>query len=142
MESFLECVAVFTAAFLSATIIPALSEVALVTAEIKGTAPTLLLFAAATFGNTAGAILNWLIGRFFGYLPNKKWFPGSPIAIDKAANFFRRYGMWTLLFSWIPFIGDPLTIVAGTLRVPLIIFIALVLVGKAARYAFVLQIFG
>ncbi|GLR39829.1 hypothetical protein GCM10007880_03450 [Mesorhizobium amorphae] len=62
------------------------------------------------------------------------WFPASPAKLDRAMTWYRRYGRWSLLLSWAPFVGDPLTIVAGTLREPLWSFVAIVAVAKVARY--------
>ena len=43
-------------------------------------------------------------------------------------------GAWTLLFSWVPVIGDVLTTMAGLMRTPLVIFLPMVAAGKALRY--------
>ena len=37
-----------------------------------------------------------------------------------------KYGKWSLLLSWLPFVGDGLTLIAGVLKVPLFEFIILV----------------
>ena len=66
------------------------------------------------------------------------WFPLTPAQYETASRYFTRYGLWSLLFAWLPFVGDPLTVVAGVLRVPLARFIVLVAIGKAARYAAVM----
>ena len=83
-----------------------------------GNTNTWVLALIATFGNTAGAIINWVIGGFLSGLPNKSWFPIEKNMIIKAGGYFRKYGVWSLLFSWLPVIGDPLTFVAGVLKVP------------------------
>jgi membrane protein YqaA with SNARE-associated domain len=59
--------------------------------------------------------------------------------MQRAARWFERYGIWCLLFSWVPVIGDPLTLVAGLAKVRLLPFFVLVLVGKSLRYALVLM---
>ncbi|RUY32886.1 DedA family protein, partial [Mesorhizobium sp. M7A.F.Ca.US.001.04.1.1] len=61
-------------------------------------------------------------------------FPVKPQAFDRAAARYRRYGRWSLLLSWVPIIGDPLTVVAGVLREPLWSFVAIVTIAKAGRY--------
>jgi membrane protein YqaA with SNARE-associated domain len=94
-----------------------------------------LLLAVATLGNTLGSVVNWLIGRAVERLRDRPWFPVSPERYAKAEGQFRRFGLWSLLFAWLPIIGDPLTVVAGALRVPLLPFVLLVGIGKAARYA-------
>lgn len=92
------------------------------------------LFAVATLGNTAGAAINWGLGRFAVQWRERRWFPVQPVALDRAAGWFRRWGLWSLLFSWVPVIGDPLTLAAGLLRIPFSRFLLLVAIGKAARY--------
>lgn len=141
LESLLEFGAVFLTAFLSATLIPGVSEAVLVATLLGGSADPVLLVLAATVGNTAGAVLNWLLGRFLGHLSERSWFPVSPSVLEKAGVFFRKYGVWSLLFAWLPFIGDPLTLLAGILKVPLFLFIVLVLIGKTARYIVILKVF-
>jgi membrane protein YqaA with SNARE-associated domain len=52
----------------------------------------------------------------------------------RAEQWYRRYGKWSLLASWLPIIGDPLTVVAGALREPFTTFVLIVTVAKAGRY--------
>lgn len=93
------------------------------------------LLAVATLGNTAGAAINWLLGRFAARWRARRWFPVKPMALERASAWFQRWGWWSLLLSWVPVIGDPLTLAAGLLRVPFGRFLLLVALGKAARYA-------
>ncbi len=93
------------------------------------------LVAVATCGNVLGAIANWMLGRSVVAFRKKPWFPLSPAQYARAEQTFRRYGLWSLLFSWVPIIGDPLTLIAGALRVRFWPFLVLVTIGKAARYA-------
>ena len=62
----------------------------------------------------------------------------SERSYDRAARMFERYGLWSLLFAWVPVVGDPLTVVAGALRVPFLPFLVLVAIGKVARYMAIL----
>jgi membrane protein YqaA with SNARE-associated domain len=121
-------------AFLAATLLPGSSEAALVALIAWYPASTVTLFAVATAGNIAGATLNWWLGCFLHRFVGRRWFPANVRQINQAAGLFTRYGSWVLLFSWLPIIGDPLTLVAGLLRVRFAIFLALVAIGKAARY--------
>jgi membrane protein YqaA with SNARE-associated domain len=73
-------------------------------------------------------------GVFTGFCTNR-WLRPPPKTIR-----LNRWGIWCLLLSWLPVIGDPLTLVAGVLRTAFVPFVLLVLVGKAARYLFVLLI--
>jgi membrane protein YqaA with SNARE-associated domain len=70
-------------------------------------------------GNTLGAVINWSIGRWLVHYADRPWFPASPKRVEQASRWFRRYGTWSLLFSWVPIVGDPLTVIAGSSRVPL-----------------------
>ena len=125
----------FLSALLAATILPASSEVVLATLLASGAYDPPLLLAVATAGNTLGALINWTLGRFLLHFQDRRWFPLTPAQYARAHAWFVRYGVWSLLFSWLPVIGDALTVVAGALRVGLWRFLVLVAVGKAARYA-------
>jgi membrane protein YqaA with SNARE-associated domain len=131
---------VFGAAFLSATLLMGVSEAALVFAAAQPDARLFQLFLAATAGNVLGAAINFALGRSLLRFEDRRWFPVSPANRRKAEALFGRYGRPVLLFSWLPVIGDPLTLVAGVLRTAFVPFVLLVLVGKAARYLFVLLI--
>ena len=142
MDITLETGAVFFSALLSATLIPATSEAVLIATVLNGNTNIWILALAAAFGNTAGAIINWVIGTFLSGLSKKSWFPFDNKIITKAELHFQKYGIWSLLFSWLPIIGDPLTLVAGYLKVPFLTFCVLVFLGKAARYFFIVQFFS
>lgn len=127
----------FVSGFIAATLFPASSEALLLTLQAKGYAPW-GLFIAATCGNTLGACVNWYLGTRIAQLQHKRWFPVSPGALEKARRQFQRFGVWSLLLSWLPIIGDPLTLVAGVLKVRFMLFLLLVAIGKALRYALLL----
>ena len=124
----------FTAAFAAATLIPAQSEAVLVGLLVKGSASPGMLLAVATLANVLGSLLNWLLGRRVERLGHKRWFPVSEQQLERAQQRYHRYGRWSLLLSWVPIIGDPLTVVAGTLREPLWSFLLLVTLAKGGRY--------
>lgn len=124
----------FALAFFAATLLPGSSELALVGLIAGDSQDVLMLVAVATVGNVLGSTVNWSLGRFLVHFSNRRWFPVSPKSLDWASNAFSRFGIWSLLFAWLPVIGDPLTVVAGVLRVSLIRFLALVTIGKLARY--------
>lgn len=92
------------------------------------------LITVATLGNSAGSAVNWWLGRYLTRFQDRRWFPFSPESLRKAEGWYHRYGRWTLLCSWMPVIGDPLTLVAGTLREPLPSFLLLVVLAKLGRY--------
>ena len=124
----------FTLAFLAATLLPAQSEAALVGAILTEAYPWWALVVVASAGNVAGSVVNWLLGRSIERFRNRPWFPVSAAALDRAQMRYRRYGRWSLLLSWVPFIGDPLTLAAGLLREPFVSFVLIVSVAKTARY--------
>lgn len=120
--------------FLAATLLPASSEVTLAALVQQGIGNIWILLIFASIGNTAGSVVNWLMGRFLIHYQDRRWFPVSSAQVDRASNWFNRFGLWSLLFAWLPIIGDPLTAVAGILRVPFLPFLVLVAIGKTCRY--------
>jgi len=123
----------FTSAFLAATIVPFASEIALTGALAAGGAVHWLVL-VATLGNTLGAAINWALGRFIERFRDRRWFPASPQQIERAQAWFQRYGLWSLLFAWLPVVGEPLTVAAGAMRVHIAPFLILVAIGKGLRY--------
>lgn len=127
-------VSLFFSSFLAASLFPASSEVLLLALLQQGYLPW-LLFIVATLGNTLGSCLNWYLGGKLEHHKHKRWFPVSAAALERAQHHFQRFGSWSLLFAWLPVIGDPLTLVAGVLKVRFRLFLLLVCSGKALRYA-------
>lgn len=124
----------FLAAFLAATILPMQSEAVLVGLILAGHQPVALLLVAVSLGNILGSVTNWLLGRFIERYAGQKWFPVTPEALARARGQYERWGHWSLLLSWVPIIGDPLTVIAGMLREPLWRFVVLVSIAKVGRY--------
>ncbi|MBT2372937.1 YqaA family protein [Pseudomonas fluorescens] len=131
----------FFAAFGAATLLPLQSEAVLVGLLLSGHYNLWLLLAIATFGNVLGSVVNWLLGRSVERFKDRRWFPVSTAQLEKARAHYLRWGHWTLLLSWVPVIGDPLTLVAGVMREPLWRFLLIVSLAKGARYA-VLALFA
>jgi len=127
----------FISAFAAATILPAQSEALLAYQVSISPDAVVQLIAVATLGNVLGATFNWCLGRLTENLRAKKWFPVNEKQLQKAERFYGRYGRYSLLLSWVPIIGDPITIVAGILREPLLSFVLLVTIAQCARYVFV-----
>lgn len=126
--------ALFLVAFLAATVAPLGSEWLLAALLLRGADPVSTV-AAATAGNFLGACATWGLGWF-----GSPWLIRKVLRIDrksqeKAERLFARYGTWALLLSWVPVVGDPLCLLAGLLRVPLLRFSVPTLAGKLARYA-------
>ena len=130
----------FLSAFLSATLLPGSSEALLTGLVLAGQGVPWLLLIAAVMGNVLGSLVNWVCGRFLAAFRDRTWFPISPRRYAQAAGWFERYGVWSLLFAWAPVVGDPLTVIAGALRVRFLPFLLLVTVGKVVRYLFVLWV--
>lgn len=124
----------FLAAFGAATLLPMQSEAVLVGLLLTDHYAAWALLAAATTGNVLGSALNWLLGRSIEHYRHKRWFPVSEDKLEQAQQAYHRFGRWSLLLSWVPIIGDPLTVVAGIMREPFWRFLLIVTLAKAARY--------
>ena len=124
----------FAISFLAATILPFSSELTLAGLIATSNYDNLLLLIVASFGNVLGSVVNWYLGFYSRNLTTKKWFPFKDKQIKNSSKWFSKFGQWSLLFAWVPFIGDPLTLVAGLLRVKFLEFLILVMIGKISRY--------
>ena len=129
-------ITLFVVSFLAATLLPLGSE-ALLLYDISQNYSLLLLWSFATVGNTLGSMLNYWLG-LKGEVYLEKRGHLSTEKMDKARTFFAKYGRWSLLLSWAPLIGDPLTFVAGVLRYDFKWFTLIVFVAKGLRYAIVI----
>jgi len=134
MEGYL---GLFTAAFAAATLLPFYSELALVGLLAAGYDPW-LLWCWATAGNTLGAALNYVLGRWLVHWQDRPWFPFKERQLGPARRWYARWGIWSLLLAWLPVGGDALTFIAGLMRVRFPLFFVLTALGKGARYAVVL----
>lgn len=124
----------FFVAFGAATLLPLQSEAVLVGLLAYGEHPPWVLISVATAGNVLGSVVNWFLGRYIERWRDKRWFPVSREKLENAQRGYHRYGRWSLLLSWVPIIGDPLTVVAGIMREPLRSFLPIVLIAKLGRY--------
>lgn len=134
MPDLVAYIGLFGTAFLAATIFPAQSEAVLVGMLLSERYSATALLVVATAGNVLGAVVNWALGRGIERFRDRRWFPAGAAALERATGWYRRYGRWSLLLSWLPIGGDALTVVAGVLREPLWSFLAIVTVAKAGRY--------
>lgn len=128
--------ALFLLSFLASTFIPLGSEWLLVTMLLKHHDPVLAV-ALASIGNYLGACTSYAIGIYGGPLLIRRVLRIDEAAQQRANRLYGRYGSWSLLFSWLPVVGDPLCLVGGLLRVRFARFSLLVFTGKLARYALV-----
>ena len=132
----------FLLSFFAATILPFSSELTLAGLISSSNYDNLLLLIFASFGNVLGSVVNWALGFYSRNFTTKKWFPFKETQIEKSSAWFRKFGKWSLLFAWIPIVGDPLTLVAGLLRVRFLDFIIIVAIGKVSRYLVVFYLIG
>lgn len=145
MEFFtnLGCLGLFLSAFLAATILPLSSEVVLIALLISGI-PAINLIVIATVGNVLGSLINYALGYWASVVIIKKWLRLSEQDFTQAELRHKKYGKGALFFAWLPIIGDPLTVMAGVLRIHLLCFVVIVSAGKLLRYVvtsyFVLQV--
>jgi len=138
MESLAEFgyLGLFAASFLAATILPLSSEVVLTYLLMQGLQPVTLITVATT-GNVLGSFANYGIGLWGSIFLIQRVLRISAEDVSSAKKRFEKYGLFSLLFAWVPVIGDPLTVVAGALRIHLVIFLILVTAGKLIRYIMV-----
>jgi membrane protein YqaA with SNARE-associated domain len=134
MTSLLTYASLFAIAFLAATLLPLQSEAVLAGLLGLSQHSWWTLLAVATLGNTLGAVVNWAMGRGIETYQNRSWFPASSVQLEKAKFYYMRWGRWCLFFSWLPVVGDALTVMAGVLRERLWVFVLIVGAGKLARY--------
>ena len=127
-------IGLFGVAFLAATILPMQSEAALIGLLLTGYYSSWSLILVASIGNVLGSVINWLLGRHLETYQDRKWFPVKPATLLRAKNWYQRYGRWTLLLSWMPIVGDPITVAAGVMRERVHIFLLLVTIAKTGRY--------
>jgi membrane protein YqaA with SNARE-associated domain len=127
-------VALFCLSFLASTLLPLGSEWLLVMMLLGGYEP-LSTVAVATTGNYLGAVVTYLIGIWGGSWLIVRVMRVSPEQQERARNYYRRFGVFSLFFSWLPIVGDPLCLVGGMLRINFGLFTLLVASGKLIRYA-------
>jgi membrane protein YqaA with SNARE-associated domain len=135
VTSLLALLGLFLTCMAAGSIVPIPSEAAFVALLLTSKHTVWTLLAVATVGNVTGSVINWFIGLGATRFESRPWFPASPRTLERARNWYHRYGRWSLLGSWVPLFGDPLTIVAGVMRESLWSFIAIVGIAKFARYA-------
>ncbi|MCQ1536199.1 DedA family protein [Methanosarcina sp. KYL-1] len=122
----------FILSFLASTVLPFGAEALLVALIYKGFNPFIVVM-VATIGNYLGACTTYYIG-LKGRDAIEKYFSPSPEKLKKSERLFNRYGVYTLLFTWVPGIGDVITMVAGLMNLRFKLFSILVFAGKFVRY--------
>lgn len=128
----------FVTSFLAATLLPLPggSETILIALIMNQPEDRWMFFTVATLGNSLGGISSWLAGRVIAWrFPAREL---TNIQQQRGLALLKRWGSPLLIFSWIPIIGDPLCLVAGWLKIPLLSAALFITLGKAARYLFIL----
>jgi len=130
----------FFSSLISSTLFPGGSEALLLYRLNEGANPYAIV-AIATIGNVLGSMITYGMGRLGNEAVHKKWLRMDETRVAQAERWFTQYGQPSLLFAWLPIIGDPLCLVAGLLRSPIWIFLILVTLGKFGRYVFLAWVF-
>ena len=120
--------------FLAATVVPFGSEWLVTAMLLQGFSPVSVVL-VATAGNYLGGCTTYMIGLSGGPFLIEKVLGIQEKSRRRAERFFERYGSWSLFFSWVPVVGDPLCLVGGLLKVSFVRFSILVILGKLVRYA-------
>lgn len=126
----------FGAALLSATLLPGGSEVLLLARLQQGADPVASVL-TATAGNILGSLITYLLGRLGNGIAHRRWLRIDERDLKRAERWVDRYGVGSLLFAWLPVVGDPLCLLAGLLRVHFLKFVVLVGIGKLLRYVLI-----
>lgn len=133
----MEYLGLFFSALIAATLFPMGSELILIALLDNGNHAG-LLWLVATIGNTLGSCINYGLGYLASdYINNKYQHTRS---WQQAQDLYNRYGYWSCLFAWLPIVGDPITLLAGLAQTNFKLFLSLVLIGKGARYAFIIAL--
>jgi membrane protein YqaA with SNARE-associated domain len=137
----LELSSLLLSAFLAATILPGGSEIILAKLVLFNDYSNSLLLSIATIGNVFGSLINYILGLYLAKLQGKKFIPITKQQIKKYSKIYQKYGIYSLLFAFLPIIGDPLTIIAGIFRANIWLFLLFVTIGKFIRYVLIISIF-
>jgi membrane protein YqaA with SNARE-associated domain len=122
----------FILSFLASTVLPIGSEAMVVALIYQGFSP-LSVIMVATAGNYLGSCTTYYLG-LKGRPVLEKYLSPSPEQLEKSERLFKRYGIYTLLFTWVPGVGDAITMFAGLMHLPFGPFSILVFLGKFGRY--------
>jgi membrane protein YqaA with SNARE-associated domain len=121
----LSLVGLFVVSFLSASVLPGSSELVFITMLINKIAPDSTILWVATAGNTLGGVTTFFVGRFIS---------SSRLPNERVLLWTEKWGGFSLLFSWVPFLGDVICITAGWLRTGVILSLLCLSTGKLIRY--------
>ncbi|MEC9196198.1 MAG: YqaA family protein [Pseudomonadota bacterium] len=137
MEDLIALASLAAIAFGAATILPLQSEILFIGLIVGGDTSLPLLLLVASVFNTLGSCVNYWLGWYLDRFEGKKWFPASPRQMERARNWYNKWGVWALLLSWAP-LGDAMTVIAGVMRTNFWLFTLLVGISKTSRYIVVM----
>ena len=132
-KSALPYLGLFVTSLIAGTVLPFLpasSEMAMAGLLAVEAGPPVALISTAVVGNILGTVTNYLVGLNIARFSDRRWFPIAPKTLNKAAAWFQRYGIWTILMCWLPTFGDAVTVVAGLLRANFRVFLLFTTIGK------------
>ena len=129
----------FSGAFLAATLLPGGSEVLLIGLLQHNSEPWLPLLVVASIGNTLGALTSYYLGRIGRFAKSPEDFNNQHY--QRSLRWFERFGVWALLLSWLPLVGDILCLIAGWLKLPVVPSTLIILLGKTVRYGLIVFAF-
>lgn len=101
---------------------------------VQGLSNPFYLILVATVGNVLGSCVNWWLGLKIEHFKDKKWFPVSEQRLAQAQQIYHKYGFYSLLLSWTPVVGDPITLIAGLMKENFWRFLLIVTIAKGGRY--------
>ncbi|BCE02146.1 YqaA family protein [Marinicellulosiphila megalodicopiae] len=125
----------FIHSLIASTIIPISSEIGLAALVHQFPHNAVIYLIFATIGNTLGSIISYYCGRLLTKWQTINAYSNSQ---TKLMALLKRYGVWVLLFAWLPIIGDFLCVGAGVLRLNIWLSSLLILIGKSLRYCLVI----
>lgn len=137
----------FTSGFLAATLLPVGSEPVLVAYLLNASSPdwwptVIVAILVMGAGNTLGGMVTYAMGRGVRILWNSRnrTEPVTPEQRRRSTRWLDRWGPWGLLLAWVPVVGDPLCLVAGAMRLPVLTSFLAMALGKLARYVVVASV--
>ena len=124
----------FIGTFLAATILPFSSDALYAGALLAGLPPVAVLL-TGTLGNWLGGVTTYFLGRLAKWEWVERVFKVKPETLEKQHRIIKKYGVWTALIIWVPFVGDVVALALGFYKCPAIWSLLLMLIGKMGRFA-------